>query len=103
MGKNRKRHSNASSRNSSRTESPPTTSRKCTPMRTPLSALTPHRKRKKPRRSPKRDGQRPRCPRPRETTVFVRRRSLIFALLPKRSEEHLSIHLSYNKASWIIV
>merc|ERR1712243_172627 len=82
--KNLKTHSNVSSHNLSRTVLLPTTLRRCTLKHTLLSVLIPLLKLKKQRRSPKRDGQKPRCPRPKKTTVFVRRRSAIFVLLQEK-------------------
>merc|ERR1712098_385184 len=91
-------HSNVSSHNLSKTVLLPTTSRRCTLKHMLLSVLILLLKLKKLRRSPKRDGQKPRCPRPKETTVFVRRRSAIYVLLQEKNNFIFlfSIHLQEN-------
>merc|ERR1712136_315537 len=94
--------SNVSSPNSSRTVYHLTTLKRCIPKHTLLSVLILLLKLKKLRRLPKRDGQKQRCPRPKETTVFVRRRSPIYVLLQEKNN-FFTIHLSNIQVSNIVV
>merc|ERR1712136_708096 len=83
--KNQKMPSNVSSHNSARTVEHLTILRRCIQKHMLLSVLILLLKLKKQRRLPKRDGPKQRCPRPKETTVFVRRRSAIYVLLQEKN------------------